>query len=61
LDNTAPGIYQHPTGGYREAALEAIDGYLALLSRPARHQAAGERAMTRLSHLSLILESMVLA
>jgi hypothetical protein len=31
LDNTTTRIYQHPTGGYREAALEAINGYLAQL------------------------------
>ena len=31
LDNTTTRIYQHPTGAYREAALEAIGGYLAQL------------------------------
>jgi integrase len=31
LDNTTTRIYQHPTGEYREAALEAIRGYLARL------------------------------
>jgi integrase len=31
LDNTTTRIYQHPTGEYREAALEAIGGYLAQL------------------------------
>jgi integrase len=31
LDNTTTRIYQHPTGDYREAALDAIDGYLAQL------------------------------
>jgi integrase len=31
LDNTTTRIYQHPTGGYREAALEAIGGYLGQL------------------------------
>jgi integrase len=29
IDNTTTRIYQHPTGDYREAALEAIGGYLA--------------------------------
>jgi integrase len=29
IDNTTTRIYQHPTGEYREAALEAINGYLA--------------------------------
>jgi integrase len=31
LDNTTTRVYQHPTGDYREAALEAINGYLAQL------------------------------
>jgi integrase len=31
LDNTTTRIYQHPTGECREAALEAIGGYLAQL------------------------------
>jgi integrase len=31
IDNTTTRIYQHPTGDYREAALEAINGYLAQL------------------------------
>ena len=31
IDNTTTRIYQHPTGEYREAALEAINGYLAAI------------------------------
>lgn len=39
LDNTTTRIYQHPTGEYREAALEAIGGYLAQLDT--RRRATG--------------------
>ena len=31
LDNTTTRVYQHPTGEYREAALEAIGQYIAQL------------------------------
>jgi integrase len=42
LDNTTTRIYQHPTGDYREAALEAIGGYIAQLGL---HQRSKHRAL----------------
>jgi integrase len=39
IDNTTTRIYQHPTGDYREAALEAINGYLAQLDTQKRASA----------------------
>jgi integrase len=36
IDNTTTRVYQHPTGDYREAALEAIGSYLAQLDTQKR-------------------------
>jgi integrase len=39
LDNTTTRIYQHPTGEYREAALEAIGQYIAQVGIDRRRRA----------------------
>lgn len=40
IDNTTTRVYQHPTGEYREAALEAISQYVAQLEIAAKRVSA---------------------